>query len=88
MMTEKEGWEIHGLEAIGQVVKRGILWKLFNEAIRVMKLSYHEHITEYFQGLTKNHETTLELLMRLKFASGLSEYQAILSYLSYWGEEH
>jgi hypothetical protein len=86
MMSEDEGWIMHGLEAIEQVIACQVVWKHFTEAIRVMKLNYHEHATEHFQNLTRNHETTLELLKDLKFKSDISEYQAILGYLSYWSE--
>jgi hypothetical protein len=78
MMSEDEGWIMHGLEAIERVIESQVVWKHFTEAIRVMKLNYHEHATEHFQNLTRNHETTLELLKDLKFKSGISEYQAIL----------
>ena len=53
-----------------------------------MKLSFHEHVIEHFQGLAKNREATLELLMHLKLESDLSDYQPILGYLTYWSEEH
>ena len=79
---------MHGLEAIEQVIACQVVWKHFTEAIRVMKLDYHEHVTKHFENLTKNHETTLEILKDLKFKSDISEYQAILGYLSYWSEEH
>ena len=86
MMSEEEGWIMHGLEAIERVIESQIVWKHFIEAIRVMKLDYHEHVTKHFKNLTENHETTLELLKDLKFS--FSEYQAILGYLSYWSEYH
>ena len=49
MMSEEEGWIVHGLEAIAQIIEQGILWKQFTEAIRVMKLDYHEDVTQHFQ---------------------------------------
>ena len=61
MLTLEESWTTYGLGAIEQVIEQGILWKLFNEAIRVQKLDYHEAVTEH-ENLTKNHETTLEFL--------------------------
>ena len=88
MMSEDEGWIMHGLEAIEQVIACQVVWKHFTEAISVMKLHYHEHVTKHFENLTKNHETTLEILKDLTFKSDISEYQAILGYLSYWSEEH
>ena len=39
MMTE-EGWITYGLEAIEHVVEKGILWKQFREAIRIMRATH------------------------------------------------
>jgi hypothetical protein len=48
MMSEEEGWIMHGLEAIERVIESQIVWKHFIEAIRVMKLDYHEHVMKHF----------------------------------------
>ena len=89
MMSEEEGWLMHGEKAIEQVIEHQILWKLFSEAIRVMKLDYYEQVTDHFKNLTKDYETTFNLLTDLKFnGSGLPEYQSVLGYLRYWSEEH
>ena len=63
MMSEEEGWIMHSMEAIAQIIERGILWKQFTESIRVMKLDYHEDVTRHFQNLAKDHEVTLEFLI-------------------------
>ena len=65
MMSEEEAWIMHGLEAIGQIIKHEIVRKQFAEAIRVMKLDYHEYATEHFKNLTKNYEAILEFLKYL-----------------------
>ena len=88
MMSEEERWITYGLEAIEHVIKKGILWKHFREAIRIMRLIPHKHAINHFQKLSSNHETTLELLMGLQFKADLSEYQDILGYLHYWQHEH
>ena len=88
LMMSEEGWIMHGLEAIERIIKHEIVWKQFVEAIRVMKLDYHEYATEHFKNLTKNHEATLEFLKDLKFNSSFPEYKAILGYLSYWSEDN
>ena len=88
MMTEEEGWENYGLEAIEHVLQQGILSKQFTEAARVMKLTPHDQVTQHYEKLAKNHEATLELLTNLMFKGNLSEYQSILGYLYYWQEEH
>ena len=84
MMSEEEGWITYGLEAI----QKGIQWKQFREAIRIMRLVPHKHAINRFQKLSSNHETTLKLLMGLQFKADLSEYQDILGYLHYWQDEH
>ena len=79
----------HGEKAVERVIEHQILWKLFSEAIRVMKLDYYEQVTHHFKNLTEDYETTLNLLTDLKFnGSGLPEYQSVLGYLRYWSEEH
>ena len=72
MMSEEDGWITYGLEAIEHVLQQGILWKQFREAIRIMRLTPHEH-----------HKATLELLRDLMFKANLSKYQDILGYLHY-----
>ena len=88
MMSEEEGWIAYGLEAIEHVLKHGILWKQYREAVRIMKLIPHEQTLQHFQKLSSQHEITLDLLMDLQFKADLSEYQDILGYLHYWKNEH
>ena len=38
MMSDEEGWISYGLEAIEHVIEKGILWRQFREAIRIMRL--------------------------------------------------
>ena len=89
MMSEEEGWISYGLEAIEHVIEKGIVWKQFREAIRIMRLiPYNRANNNHFQKLSSNHETTLELLMGLIFKANLSEYQDILGYLHYWQKDN
>ena len=88
MMSEEDGWIMHGLEDIERTIRQEIIWKQFIEAIRFMKLDYHEYATEHFKNLTKDHETALYFLKDLKFNSDFPEYQAILGYLSYWSDDN
>ena len=88
MMTEREGWESHGLEAIERTIEQDLVWKQFIEGVRVMKLIYHNGAMNHYMWLKKNHEITLNLLMDLKESSSLTEYQSVVHYLSYWIEEH
>ena len=88
MMTEEEGWITYGLEAIEHVLEKGILWKQFREAIRIIQFIPHAHARRHFKKLSSDRETTLELLMDLNFKTNLAEYQYILGYLHYWQKEH
>ena len=77
MLTLEESWTTYGLDAIEQVIERGKLWKMFDEAIRVQKLDYYEAVREHYENLTKNYETTLEFLKDLRYNSEFFDYQAI-----------
>ena len=46
LMTEEEGWITYGLEAIKHVFEKGIPWKQFREAIRIMQLIPHDKARE------------------------------------------
>ena len=87
MMTE-EGWITYELEAIEHILEKGILWRQFREAIRIMQLIPHDHARNHFQKLSSDREATLELLRDLMFKTSLSEYQDIPGYLYYWQKEH
>jgi hypothetical protein len=84
MLSEEQRCISYGLEAIERVIERGIVWKQFIEAVRVLKLDYYEHAAEHFKDLGRDHEATLSFLMNLRQSSDFSDYQAILGYLSYW----
>ena len=86
MMTEEEAWETYGLEAIEHIFQKQILQKQFTEAIRVMKLTLHEHVLQHYRNLKNNHVSALQMIMDEK--KNLTEYQDILGYLYYWQEEH
>jgi hypothetical protein len=86
MLSDEEGWLLHGLEAVERVIERGILRKQFLEAIRVMQLEYYERAKEHYANLIKDREVTLDFLGDLR--GSFSDYQPILNYLMYWSEEH
>ena len=89
ILSEEEGWIMHGLEAIERIIKHEIVWKQFAEGFRViMKLNYREYATEHFKNLTKNYEATQEFLKDLKFNSSFPEYKAIMGHLSYWSDDN
>ncbi|CAB4013601.1 Hypothetical predicted protein [Paramuricea clavata] len=86
MLSDEEGWLLHGLEAVERVIERGIVKKQFLEAIRVMKLEYYERAKEHYANLIKDCEVTLDFLGDLR--GSFSDYEPILNYLMYWSEEH
>ena len=79
MLSDEEGWLLHGLEAVERVIERGIVRKQFLEAIRVMKLEYHGRAKEHYANLIKDREVTLDFLGNLR--GNFSGFQAILNYL-------
>ena len=62
MLSDEEGWLLHGLEAVERVIERGIVRKQFLEAIRVMKLEYYGRAKEHYANLIKDREVTLDFL--------------------------
>ncbi|CAB3977891.1 Hypothetical predicted protein [Paramuricea clavata] len=85
MLSDEEGWLLHGLKAVERVIERRILRKQFLEAIRVMRLEYYGHATEHYANLKKDCEVTLDFLGDLR--GSFSVHQPILNYLMYWSEE-
>jgi hypothetical protein len=59
MLSDEEGWLLHGLEAVEHVIERGIVRKQFLEAIRVMKLEYYGCAKEHYANLIKDREVNL-----------------------------
>ena len=86
MVSEEEGWITYGLEAVEHIFEKEILLKQFREAIRIMKLTPHEHVFQHYQKLKSNHVSAIELIMDVK--TKLTEYRDILGYLYYWQDEH
>jgi hypothetical protein len=86
MLSDEEGWLLHGLEAVERVIKHGILRIQFLEAIQVMKFEYYGHAKEHYANLIKDCEVTLDFLGNLR--GTFSDYQPILNYLMYWSKEH
>ncbi len=88
MLSEQEKWQSYGLEAIERVIVKRMVWKEFAEAIRVMKLKYHKDAREHFDNLEKSPDSMFVYsLMDLHENGEDSEFESILSYLSYWRED-
>ena len=86
MLSDEEGWLLHGLEAVEHVIKHGILRKQFLEANRVMKLEYYGRAKEHYVNLIKDCEVTLDFFWNLR--GRFCDYQPILNYLMYCSEKH
>ena len=54
MMTEEEGLITYELEAIEHVLEKGILWKQFREAIRIMQFIPDDHALFFTRPLWKS----------------------------------
>ena len=80
ILSDEEGWLLHGLEAVECVIERGIVRKQFLEAIRVMKLEYYRRAKEHYTNLIKNCEVTLYFWGNLRgFEYAMSEFLRVLS---------
>ena len=78
-MTEEEGWITYGLDAIENVLEKGILWKKFREAIRIMKLIPHDHALKTFKNSqSRNHHGTPKGLNVQSRPLRISTYHGLL----------
>ena len=88
MLTEEEKWVNYGLEAIEQVNSKRVIWRLFLEAMRVLKLEYHSGIVDHLRDLEREPDSALVYsLMELYLDPNNTEFDCVLNYLSYWRED-
>ena len=59
MLTEEEKWVNYGLEAMEQVYSKRVIWRLFLEALRVLKLEYHSGIVDHLRDLEREPDSAL-----------------------------
>ena len=49
----------YGLEAIERVNSKRIIWRLFLEALRILKLNYHNSIVDHLRDLERDPDSSL-----------------------------
>ena len=88
MLTEEEKWVNYGLEAIEQENSKRVIWRLFLEAMRVLKLEYHSGIVDHLRDLKREPDSALVYsLMELYLDPNNTEFDCVLNYLSYRRED-
>ena len=88
MLSVEEGWETYGLQAVERILEKELIWTLFKEAVRVMKIPcYFKPVADHLTDLLKNREKTVDFLNDLSHSTRLSDYKDILGYLYYWNKE-
>ena len=62
-------------------VERDTLWKKLNEAMCVLKLMYYQQVVQHYKSLKKDHEMTLNFLMRVnEDRYVMSKFEPIVNY--------
>ena len=54
MMTEEEGWIMHGLAAMERVNRSPSVWHEFLHVLRVLNVDAHKEFAHHFMGLQKD----------------------------------
>jgi hypothetical protein len=88
MLTIEEKWITYGLEAIERVNSKRMIWRLFLEALRILKLECHNSIVDHLRDLERDPDSAMVYsLMELHLDTDNTEFDSILNYLSYWKED-
>ena len=54
MMTEQEGWDMHGMAAMERVNSRPTVWHKFLEVLAILNTKVHKEFADHFTGLQKD----------------------------------
>ena len=54
MMTEQEGWDMHGMAAMERVNSRPTVWHEFLEVLEILNTKLHKEFADHFTGLQKD----------------------------------
>ena len=88
MLTVEEKWATYGLEAMERVNSKQMIWHLFLEAMRILKLKYYNSIVDHLNDLQRDPDSALlDSLMELHLDADNTEFNSVLNYLSYWKED-
>ena len=88
MLTVEEKSTTYGLEAMDRVNSKQMIWHLFLEVMRILKLKYYNSIVDHLNDLQRDPDSALLYsLMELYLDGDNTEFNSVLNYLSYWKED-
>ena len=80
MLTDEEKWTTYGLEAMERVNSKQMIWHLFLEAMRILKLKYYNSIVDHLNDLQRDPDSALLYsLMELHLDADNTEFNSVLS---------
>ena len=59
MLTLEEKWTTYGLEAMERVNSKQMIWHLFLEATRILKLKYYNSIVDHLNDLQRDPDSAM-----------------------------
>ena len=76
MMTEEEGWDMHGLTAMEQVKSHHMVWHEFLEVLEILNMEVHEEFADHLMELQKDPDRYFvrDVMQLHKKQSGLSKH--------------
>ena len=82
MMTEEEGWDMHGMEAMVRVNSHSAVWKEFLNALGILNMEVQKEFADHLMGLQKgpDRDFAWDLLQLYENNQTLAN---ILNYLSH-----
>ena len=88
MLTVEEKWSTYSLEAMERVNSKRMVWHLFLEALRILKLKYCNSIVDQLNDFQRDPDfALLYSSMELHLDTNNTEFNSVLNYLSYWKED-
>ena len=86
MLTVAEKSSTYGLKGMERVNSKQMIWHLFLEAMRILKLKlYYICIVDHLNDLQRDPDSALLYsLMELRLDTDNTVFNSVLNYLSYW----
>ena len=73
--------DTYGLEAMKRVNNKQMIWHLFLEAMRILKLKYYNSIVDHLNDLQRDPDSALLYsLMELRLDANNTEFNSVLNY--------
>ena len=86
MMTEEEGWEMHGLAAIKQVNSQHLVWHEFTNVLGTLNFKVHEDFAKYLAYLQEYPDLRFVKTLMYTYQDNQPLLQT-LNELSTWNSE-